>query len=545
MASDISASIRITDASGLPARRAKAAGVSAGKGFTGTPYEGGSLVIGTTQEPDTLNPDITQLVTATGPLSGIMEGLIDHDSHQRVIYRLATSYSLSKNNLTYTWHLRHGVRFQNGAAFTARDVVANYHVIMNPRFGSYSTDGWKEITRIAAPNPYTVVMTTKKPFAPFVVDVGGTPLAPAGEINRGVKYFQQTFGRHPIGTGPYTFVRWVAGQEIDLKKNPNYWGGKPHIDTITFKIIPNDNTEMVQLRTGEIQMTDSVGPTRYPLISKLPAVVPVVVPSLSWYHLDLKNIGLLRDVRVRKALAYATPVQEIIDRLLGGFAAACPTDTPPGTSTFDPHVKLYPYDLKTATSLLQQAGLRKRSDGVWAKGGQRLSIEYWIPSGDQVTLNIMEVVANSWRQLGVDVSTHTQDINSIFGANGYQFSRKLTAGGYSWFNNDDPDDRFYWNSINIPKSPTGTGGDVPEYFYKYPWQAEIDRLTNQGVYTVNPAKRKAIYWKIQELLHEQEPLIFMDSLKLIYAAPRHMSGFDPSAYDYGQLWNAQSWHLTK
>ena len=91
----------------------------------------------------------------------------------------------------------------------------------------------------------------------------------------------------------------------------------------------------------------------------------------------------------------------------------------------------------------------------------------------------MQVVANSWRKLGVDVTTHTQDINSIYGANGYQFNRKMTAGAYSWFNNDDPDDRFYWNSIDIPKTPTGTGGDAPEYFYQIS-VAGADRQSDQS-----------------------------------------------------------------
>jgi peptide/nickel transport system substrate-binding protein len=378
-----------------------------------------------------------------------------------------------------------------------------------------------------------------------VVDVGDTPLAPAGEIAKGVKYFQQTFGRHPIGTGPYTFVKWSSGQSIELRKNPNYWGQKPHIDSITFKIIPNDNTEMVQLKTGDIQMTDTLAPNRYSQIKGMANVVPVVKPSLSWYHLDLKNVGFLRDTRVRQALAYATPVQEIITRLLKGLALPAPTDTPPASSYYDPHVKLYPYNLKKAAALLSQAGLKRGPGGILQKGGQKFTIEYWIPSGEQLEADVMQVVAANWRTLGIQVTTHTQDIKTIWGPNGYQFNKKMTAGGYSWFNGNDPDDRFYWNSADIPKTPTGTGGDVMEYYYKYPWQAEIDRLTNKAAATVNPQQRKPIYWKIQELLHQQEPVLFMYSTKLIFAAPKNMTGFDPSAFNYGQLWNAQTWQLTK
>ena len=95
-----------------------------------------------------------------------MEGMTDHDSHQQLIYRLATSFAISRDGRTYTWHLRHGVKFQNGAPFTSKDIVANYHIIMNPKFGAYSTDGWKEITKISTPDKYTVIMHTRRPFAP-------------------------------------------------------------------------------------------------------------------------------------------------------------------------------------------------------------------------------------------------------------------------------------------------------------------------------------------------------------------------------------------
>lgn len=505
---------------------------------------GQTLVIGTTEEPDTLNPDITQLVTSTNVLSGVMEGMIDHDSRQRIIGRLATSYRVSRDGRTYTWYLRRGVRFQNGAPFTARDVVANYRIIMNPKFGSYSTDGWNEITRISTPNKYTVVMRTKEKFAPFVTYVGGTFLAPAGEIAKGVKYFQQTFGRHPIGTGPFTFVKWTSGQSITLKRNPSYWGGAARLAGITFKIIPNDNTEMVQLRTGEVQMTDSLAPNRYAQVKSMPNLRAVVRPSLAWYHLDLKNVGFLRDRRVRVALAYGTPVQQIISRLLNGLALPAPTDMPPASSYFNPNVKPYPYNPGKAAALLARAGLKKGSNGILTKGGKPFTMEYWIPSGDQLYASIMQVVAASWRRLGIQVTTRVQDIKTIWGPNGYQFNKKMTAGGYSWFNGNDPDDRFYWNSVNIPKTPTGTGGDAVEYFYKYPWQSKIDALTNQGVRVVNPARRKPIYWKIQRLLHQQEPVLFMFSVKLIFAAPKNLTGFNPSAFNSGQLWNAQTWRMT-
>lgn len=516
---------------------------NSGKAVVGKPYNGGSLVIGSTEEPDTLNPLTTQLVTSNSILSGVMEGMIDYNSADQIIYRLATSESVSKDGLTYTWHLRHGVKFQDGEPFNAQTVVADWKAIMNPKFGVYSQQGWNKITKMTTPDMYTVVMHTSKPYAPFAYYVGATYLSPPKAF-QSPKYDQQTFGRAPVGTGPYTFVKWVSGQYVQLKKNPNYWGGPPHINTITYKIIPNDNTLMVQMKTRDVQMAPYLSAIRYSDAQKLPGTVVIAKPSLSWYHLDLKNVGFLEDPKVRVALAYATPTQEIVSRILKGLGQIDPTDTPPASPYFDPNVKPYPYNVKMAAQMLKADGFTKGPGGVLQKNGTPLSIEYWIPSGDQQSSEVQQVVSQSWKQIGIGVTNHQEDIKSIWGPNGYQFNKKLTAGGYSWFNSNDPDDSFYWNSTQIPKTPTSSGGDAVEYYTKYPWQSQIDTLTNEGVATVNPAKRKQIYWKIQQLLHQEEPILFLYSEKNIYAAPKHMIGFDPSAYN-NLMWNVQDWQLTK
>jgi len=509
----------------------------------GTPHNGGTLTIGSNEEPDTLNPLTTQLVTSDSVLSAVMEGLIDYNSNDHIIYRLATTYHVSKDGLTYTWYLRHGVKFQDGEPFNARVVVDNWKAIMNPKIGAYSQQGWNKITKITTPNNYTVVMHTKVRYAPFAYYVGSTYESPPSAFSS-PKHNAQVFGRHPIGTGPYTFVKWVSGQNIELKKNPNYWGNKPHINIINYKIVPNDNTQIVQLKTHDIQMIPYLSAIRYNDAKSVSGVVMVTKPSLSWYHLDLKNISLLEDTKVRVALAYATPVAEIVQRIFHGLAVEDPTDFPPASPYYDPHVTPYPYSLSKASAMLKADGFKKGSNGILQKNGAQLNIQYWIPSGDQETSEVQQIVTASWKQIGVGVTDHQEDIKSIWGPNGYQFTHAMTAGGYSWFNSNDPDDSFYWNSSQIPKTPTGSGGDAPEYFHKYPWQSQIDMLTNEGVATIQPSRRKVIYWKIQQLLHKEEPVLFMYSEKNIYAAPKNMIGFDPSAYN-NLMWNVQNWEFTK
>lgn len=507
------------------------------------PVNGGTLTIGITEDPDTLNPLTTQLVSSGSILSGIMEGLLSSNSKGGTVYKLATSYSVSKNGLIYTWHLRHGVKFQDGEPFDAKVVVDNWKALTNPKFGAFANEGWTDITRINTPNKYTVVMHTLHSYAPFVFRVGRTVLSPPRAF-QSPQYDQQTFGQHPVGTGPYTFVKWLTGQYVELGRNPQYWGAKAHIQTIFFKIVPNANTLMVELKARGVQMTPLLPSIRYSEARSLPDTVVITKPGLTWYHLDLKNIGFLRDRKVRLALAYATPVREIITRLLHGLALPCPTDNPPGEKYHNPHVTLYPYNPSKSKQLLKADGFKMGSNGVLEKNGAALSVQYWIPSGDQESSEIQQVVTAAWRQIGVGVTDDEQDPNSLYGPSGYQFTRAMTVSGYSWNNLNDPADEFYWNSKDIPKTPTGNGGDDIEYFYKYPWQAKIDKLTTAGVTTVDPRQREKIFWKIQSLLHAEEPVVFMYAEKEIFVAPRNLIGFNPSAYS-ALLWNAADWQLTK
>lgn len=499
-----------------------------------------SIIIAKVEEPETLNPYITQLVTSIDVLSGVMEGLMDFDTNQVLQPQLAESYQISDDGLTYTFKLRRGVTWHDGEPFTAADVVATWKIIMDEDFAAFSTLGWEKITDIETPDDYTVVMKTRERYAPFMSYVAVTPISPKHLIEKGVDWFKQVFGRQPIGSGPYKLARWEAGQFIELEKFDGYWGGAPKLDKVIIKIVPDDNTLMVQLTTGEVQLTDAVSAARIEEARKLPNSVVLTRDGLEWVHMDLKNIGFLMDKRVRQALDYATPKQQIVERLLGGLATIGIGDQAPGTPYFNPNIQPRPYDLETAARLLAEAGFQKNAQGILEKDGQPFVIEHWIVAGDQLTRQIQQVIAASWRRLGIDVQEREEDIKTIWGPNGYQFTQAMTAAMYSWTNGNDPDNMFYWHSSQIPSSPTGTGGNLPAYFNRYEQQARIDELTFAGARETDPQKRKEIYWQLQALLFEETPVIFMYWPKRIYVAPKNLTGFNPNTFNY-LLWDVENW----
>lgn len=504
---------------------------------------GGTLTVGFTEEPETLNPYISQLVTSSNVNSAILESLLTYSDKGEIGPKLAESYSISEDGLTYTFKLRKGVKWHDGQPFTAADVVASWKIIMDEKFAAFQTLGWDKITKIDTPDDFTVVMQTKEKFAPFLTYVGAGTITPKHLIDKGADTFKQEYGRNPIGTGPYKFIKWESAQYIDLEKNADYWGGAPKLDKIRIKLIPDDNTLMVQLGTGEVQMA-SVAPVHYVEAQKLPNSNVILNNSNSWNHLDLKMIDHLLDPKVRQALDFATPRQQIVDKILNGLGVVAVADQLPETPYFNPNLTARPYDLDKAAALLNEAGFKKNADGILEKDGKPLAIEIWIISGGQQDKQKQQVIAASWRKLGIKVDEREEDIKSIFGPNGYQFTQKMTAGMYSWFNGNDPDDMFYWHSSQIPKDPTGSGGNVQAYFNKFNFQDEIDKLTEAGAKEVDPIKRKEIYIKAQEVLQREVPVLFLYWDKSINVAPKNIVNFKPNPFTY-TFWNVTEWAFQK
>ena len=505
---------------------------------------GGTLTIGVIEEPETLNPLITQLVTSFNILAGVVDSMLTFDTAQILQPALAESYTVAADGLTYTFKLRKNAKWHDGPAFTSADVKATHNIVMNPDFGAFSQLGWEKVTDLQTPDDYTVIMKLDTPYAPFLTYVGFGNIVPKHWIDKGVEPFKSEYGRKPIGTGPFKLSKWESAQFIELDRNPDYWGTPPRLDKIVLKIVPDTNTLQVQLKTGEVQLTDAVPPRDIEGVKALPNVTVSLIDGTEWTHMDLKYIDFLMDKRVRQALDFATPKAEIVDKLLKGLGTVSFGDQAPGTPYFNPNIEPRPYDLDKAAALLTEAGFAKNAQGILEKDGKPLEIEYWVVSGDDAVKQMQQVIAASWRKVGIAVDAREENINSIWGPNGYQFTQKMTAGQYSWTNGNDPDNVFYWNSSQIPKDPESTGGNVIAYFNKFSFQKEIDDLTNAGAAEVDVEKRKAIYWKIQELLHEEVPVIFLYWGKRIYAAPKNLTGFKPNTYNY-LLWDAADWAFVK
>lgn len=551
----------------------------------GTPIEGGTIVASTIEEPDTLNPWTTQLVTGSDVYRGIFEGFLKYDSNQQLVPVLADSFAISDDGLVYTWTLKSGVLFHNGEAFNAQTVISNWNATMNLDYAAWSTLGWDQITSIEAPDDVTVVMSTAAPYAPFISYVGGesvfippsitdpAPPAPgAGNASPAavdpvpddvIEAFRSGLGRNPIGTGPLKFVEW--SEQITLVRNDGYWGTIPKIEQFIYRINPDDNTQLVQLQTGESQIaasSGSIGSARLDEVLGYGTVDVYEQPGLAWNHLDLKHIDHLRITKVRQALDFATPTQMIIETIMKNRVTRAIADQAPNTAVYNPDVQPRPYDPAMAEQLLTEAGLTKNADGKWEgptpapspdidpntdRTGpvKQFKMQFWYISGDSTTQQIAQVITQAWNDIGIETEALSEDVSTIWGPEGYQWEpENMTACMYSWYNGNDPDNMYYWHSSQIPPDPLGAGGNAIAYFFPLNFQAEVDAQTEAGVAETDPEKRKAIYMGLQQLIADEVPVIFLWWGKEYSGVTPKLGGFWPSPFNR-LFWNAQDWYLTE
>jgi peptide/nickel transport system substrate-binding protein len=511
----------------------------------GTPKQGGTIVIGNTEEPDYLNPVLYTLATSYDVVTAANDPLAAIDDKGNLVPKLATSWTVSADGLTYTFHLRQGVTWQDGQPFNADDVVFTYQSFINPSVNANTTTGWSSVDKVETPDPYTVTFHMKSIYAGFLYTIAPESMVPKHILAQSKDFNKDPYNRLPIGTGPFQVTEWKSADHITLKAYAGYWGGKPKLDSIVFKIVPDQTTLLNELKTGEVNIAYGMNAQQIGDMRKLTNYNLSDLPGLQWYHIDLKQIGFLRETVVRQALDYATPKKQIVQSILRGAGDVAYGDQSPISWAYEPNVVHHDFDINKAKQMLTDDGFTPGSDGTLQKGGVPFVMTLYAVSGDPVTQQVIQVIDASWAQLGIKMnSPGFQDSNSLYSPNGPQFNKNMTGLLYSWFNLIDPSDTYYWNSNQIPSDPQQGGGNIICYFNKFSFQDQIDQLTNAQDATVDQAQRKAIFSQIQKLLADQVPDIFLWWNHLISSSPKNFHGWLPAGVETGYFWNAGDWYYT-
>jgi len=499
------------------------------------PAYGDALVEGTIGDASTLIPLLATDTSSHAVAGLVYNGLVKYDKDLKIVGDLAQTFDIAPDGLTITFHLRRGVKWHDGVPFTARDVLYTYRVTIDPKTPTAYAEDFKQVKSITAPDDYTVQVVYGAPFAPALASWGNNIL-PA-HLLEGKDITKSPLARAPVGTGPYRFKEWVAGQKIVLESNHDYFEGRPWIDRYIYRIIPDTSTMYMELKAGALDLM-GLTPVQYARQTTGTAFTSRFnkyrYPSSSYVYLgyNLRH-PLFKDKRIRQALTAAIDKDELIHGVLFGMGQKAVGPIAPGRWAYNPNVKDIAYDPKHAAELLAQAGWReKNSDGILVKDGKPFSFTILTNQGNQQRLLTAQIIQQRLRYVGIDVKIRIVEWATFL----KEFVDKgnFEAVMLGWTTSPDPDMYDVWHSSKT------NPGELNFIGYKNP---EVDRLLVEGRSTFDLEKRKKAYFRIQEIMADEQPYTFLyvpDALPVVSARIR---GVKPAPIGIG--YNQIQWYVPK
>ena len=317
---------------------------TAASGPSGSPVKGDWIVQQIGADPDSLNPVVLTDSNAQVIASQVFDGLLNMNNYTlKLEASLASSWEISPDQLTYTFHLRHDVTWQDGASFTAADVKYTFDRILDPKVDdapirSYFTT----LKSCEVIDPYTVRFVTTERYFKMLEELGVQPIIPKHLLENVADFNNAPFNRAPVGTGPYKFVRWDTGSQIVLERNDHYWGTPNHyLNRIVYRIIQEPYVAAALLKKGEIDLMDAVQPLQWTReiehsssMSRLTRAV-YDYPAYTYLGFNLRN-PMFQDVRVRHAIDLLIPRDQILAQLyFNQYASPTEGYDPPASPSYN------------------------------------------------------------------------------------------------------------------------------------------------------------------------------------------------------------------
>jgi peptide/nickel transport system substrate-binding protein len=448
----------------------------------------------------------------------IFDSLVRRDDHFALQPSLATSWE-TPNPLTYIFHLRHGVRFHDGRPFTSADVKWTLESLLNGSLRSAKSSAYAYISRVEAPDAYTVVLRLKEPYAALLWNLsdGAIGIVPAGS---GEELFA-----HPIGTGPFRFVSQREDRNVILERNPGYWGTPPRLARIRFQVVPDATTRALELRKGTADAELNALPSDIvEALARQPKLRVLRAPGTSYQYIALNlRDPILRHVRVRRALAYAIDRGPMIHYLLRDMARPANSVLPPQHWAYNPAAAVYPYDPAKARRLLDEAGYPPGPDGI------RFHL-VMKSSTDEGTRMFCAVLQQQLRRVGIALDLRTYEFATFYSdivRGAFQVYSMRWVGG----SNQDPDifENLFDTASFAPRRAN-------RGFYSNP---TVDRLLADARRSTSRRQRIADYDRIQQILNLDLPYIHLWWSDNVLVTSRRLTGIHlSSAGDYGFLRDA-------
>jgi peptide/nickel transport system substrate-binding protein len=483
-----------------------------------------------------LNP-ILQSDTVSGAITDrLFEPLVNTDpKNGSIVGVLAEKWDVSPDSLTYTFHLRDGVRFHDATPLTAEDAKFTLDVLKTDKVKTTRTSNVEKIKQIEVVDPRTLRITLSESYCPFLNDLTALGILPKHLLGSSANLNEDPFNLKPVGSGPYQFVEWVKDDHVTLKANDDYWGGKPGLERFVLRPLKDRAALIAQLKTGEVDLAE-IEPAETKDIESQPNLTvtryfPLGVTYLAY---NTRQPGL--DTReVRQALNYALDRKLIIDEVLLGEGRPMNSDIPQDSWAYNPNTKAYEFSPDKARQLLDAAGWQMGAGGIRQKAGQPLKFTIWTNSGVKVRDAVVTIAQQQFKDVGVDAEIQLQDFASMINRiNKLEFD--MFVSGFVF--GADPDNYDLWHSSRQPDPATGKEGFNRSGFNT----PELDKLIEQAraLPGCGQAQRKELYSQIQNIVSEGAGWNFLHQARSQVAANKKITGLDPSPFRR-VLYNSQTW----
>lgn len=440
-----------------------------------------------------MDPPMSTNITDKNVTTHIFDTLLYRDDEMKVQPNLAISWKLV-NDTTWEFVLREGVKFQNDEVFNAEAVKFSIDRILDPQMKAPSFAQFTAIKSVTVVAPYVVHVETKEPYPVLPAVLAELWIVPP-------KYTQENgsayLAKHPVGSGPFRFVRWLKDESIELEANKDYWKGPRKFDRLFFLPIPERGTRVAMLKTGEVDVVGDIPPFMVDNLKSDKDIEIITALGARAYFLGINTMAdsPLKDPKVRQALAYAIDVEGIIANTLDGYGARLASFLTPRHFGYNPALKPYPYDPEKARKLLAEAGY---------PNGFR--VDFDAPNGRYLMdKEVAQVIAGQLRKIGLDINLQVKEWGTYVG----QFRKKKKEEMAP----------LYFLGWSIPTFDADAilfALCTPDKTYSRYQNAEVADLLKKARYTMDVEKRLAIYHQALDIMYTDMPAVPLYQLKDLY-----------------------------
>jgi peptide/nickel transport system substrate-binding protein len=459
----------------------------------------------------------------------VFEGLVKYDAQLDIVPALAQAFSVSADGLEYMFKIRDGLRFSSGEPLSMQDIIASIKLAASES-SPYHAD-YQDIKQVSAAAGNILTLRLSRPCAPLLSRIVELRILPRRLLVL-ADHGKSVLSRNPIGCGPFRLRNWESGLELVFTPNPYYWAGRPAVQSLVWRVIPDANLVALALARGEVDVAQ-IDPRAIRSLKTAVSRAEVVVdefPGARTIYLgfNLEKSPFTQSL-VRQAVCLAIDRKALAEHLYGGYARLAASDFPPSGWAFNWRAPVWPFDRQAAEEMLTQAGFRREGHWWRSPDGSRLAFSILTVKDYQ---DVAQAICGDLANLGVFTEVHIVEYSTLR----QQYLKKGQYQAVVWSRSvgPDPECLLSWHSRG------------PLNFSRFR-DARLDDLLEAGRRTVLKSKRQRAYSKVQEILATQLPWVFLFHPKLIVAHSRRVTHIkEPGQEKTGLPWdnplfNAARW----